>query len=532
MSKKKKIILIIALVILGLIALVRFLIYLVQGPAPETGETALKFREIPLPHTQVGDVKKSLPFMGMSTVDVDGDGVDEIAIGGGHGQQDAIYQYSENGFTGLTISGLNKDDLDATFGIASADTNGDGKEELFIARESGLYYAENNAGAYTQRKLEFGLADNTTPLSIALGDINKDGFVDIYMAGYIKLDHAEGETNFSDGYGGYSYLLLNDGSNNWKDISKEAGIFNQHNRFLAVFVDLNSDTWPDIVVAQDTGKVKIWENLKDNTFKAHTDPSDYSYPMGIGVGDIDNDGDVDLYFSNVGTTLPRFLVKGNLTDEQKFNTDYILLQNDGDFKFTDVSIAKNAAKYGFGWGTNIEDFNNDSKMDLYFSQNYARFPGAKFLKLYPGRLLEQQEDGTFLSVEESANLENPKFGITQVVSDFNKDGSLDLVIGNLGDKARCFISTETGASKGLTVRFPGTAKWLNAVGVITLPDGKKLTRQFVAGEGLCSDGFNGLHFGLGETSSPVTLTVTLQSGETKTYPDLEPGTQLMVKDSQ
>ena len=426
---------------------------------------------------------------------------------------------------------MDKGNLDATFGIASADTNGDGFEELFIGRESGVYYAENNAGTYTQRKIEFGFADNTVPLSIALGDINKDGFVDLYVAGYIKIDQAEGETNFSDGYGGYSYLLLNDGNNNWTDISKESGIFSQHNRFLAVFADLNSDTWPDIVVAEDTGKVEIWENLKDNTFKRHPDPTDYSYPMGIGVGDIDNDGDVDLYFSNVGTTLPKVMVKGNLTKEQKFNTDYILLENVGDFKFEDVSIAKNAAKYGFGWGTSIEDFNNDSKMDLYFSQNYARFPGVKLLELYPGRLLEQQEDGTFLSVEGDAKAVNEKFGITQVVSDFNKDGSLDLVIANLGDKARCFMAAETGAFKGLTIRFPGTAKWLNAVGVVTLPNGDKLTRQFVAGEGLCSDGFNGLHFGLGEVSAPVSVTVTLQNGEVNTYSDLQPGTQFVVTES-
>ncbi len=530
MLKKKKFIITAVVLLLGVVAIAMIAVRFVQGPAPEIGETSLKFKSIPIPHTQRGDIEKSLPFMGMATVDVDGDGIDEIAIGGGHGQDDAVYKYSESGFTPMTVTGLNKEATDGTFGIASADVDGDGKEELFIARESGVYYAKNTEGSYTQRKLEFGLADNTTPLSIALGDINKDGFVDLYVAGYIKLERAEGETNFSDGYGGYSYLLLNDGSNNWKDISKEAGIFSQHNRFLAVFADLNNDSWPDIVVAQDTGKVEIWENLKNNTFKRHADPTDYSYPMGIGVGDIDNDGDVDLYFSNVGTTLPEAMVKGNLTDEQKFNMDYILLQNEGDFTFKDVSIAKNAAKYGFGWGTNIEDFNNDSRMDLYFSQNYARFPGVKYLQLYPGRLLEQQEDGTFLSVEKSANGENSKFGITQVVSDFNKDGSLDLVIGNLGGEAKALITAETGSSKGVTVRFPGTAKWLNAMGTITLPNGQKLTRQIVAGESLCSDGFNGLHFGLGETSSSVTLNVTLTNGETLEYTDIKPGSQFVISE--
>ena len=531
MSKKPKIITIAPLILVGLIVAAWYAVYLVQGPPPPIGETALKFKTLPFPHSQRGDIDKSLPFMGMTTVDIDGDGVDEIAIGGGHGQKDAIYKYTAKGFEACPISGLEKGDTDATFGMASIDTDGDGKEELFVARESGVYFAKNTAGNFTQRKLEFGLADNTTPLSIALGDINKDNFVDLYVAGYIKLERAEGETNFSDGYGGFSYLLLNDGSNNWQNITEAAGTSGQHNRFLAVFADLNTDTWPDIIVAQDTGKVEIWENLKNNTFKRHPDPTDYSYPMGIGVGDIDNDGDVDLYFSNVGTTLPRAMVKGNLTKEQKFNTDYILLQNDGNFTFSDVSQAKNAANYGFGWGTHIEDFNNDSRMDLYFSQNYARFPGVKHLQLYPGRLLEQQEDNTFLSVEKSAQGENSKFGITQVVSDFNQDGSLDLVIANLGGPVKALITETTGPTKGLTVRFPGTAQWLNAVGTVTLADGTKLTRQFVAGEGLCSDGFPGLHFGLGETDTPVTLKVTLQDGSTREFPDLKPGSQLHITES-
>lgn len=530
MSKFKKIVVVILIAILVVVPALYFLVSTIQGPPPTTGETSLKFKEIAFPHTQKGNLKKSLPFMGIATLDVDGDGIDEVAIGGGHEQPDGIYKYSENGFSPMAIKGLEKGDTDATFGLASADLNGDGKEELFIARESGVYLAENTGGAFNQRKIEFDLADNTTPLSIALGDINKDGFVDLYISGYIKLDKTEGETNFSDGYGGYSYLLLNDGNNSWTDISKSSGVHSQHNRFLSIFTDLNGDQWPDIVVAQDTGKVEIWENLKDNTFKRHSDPTDYSYPMGIGVGDIDNDGDVDLYFSNVGTTLPRAMVKGNLTKEQKFDTDYILLENEGDFKFSNVGAIRNASKYGFGWGTHIEDFNNDSKMDLYFSQNYARFPGVKYLDLYPGRLLEQQEDGSFLSVEEDAQAKNSTFGITQVVSDFNQDGTLDLIIANLGSPIKALIATETGEHKGLTIRLPATVKWLNAVGTLTLPNGQQLTRQMVAGEGLCSDGFNGLHFGLGNTQAPVSVEITLQTGEKFSYPDLEPGTQFIVSE--
>ena len=201
MTKSKKILLGVVLVIALLVGIVAIIISRVQGPPVETGKTALKYREIPFPFTQTGDLDKSLPFMGMATVDSDGDGVDEIVVGGGIGQADAIFTYAKDGFVASPMTGLKKDATDTTYGIASADINGDGPEELFICRESGLYLAENTAGSYQQRKIEFGIDKSTTPLSVALGDINRDGFVDLYVSGYIKLEYAEGETNFSDGYG-------------------------------------------------------------------------------------------------------------------------------------------------------------------------------------------------------------------------------------------------------------------------------------------------------------------------------------------
>jgi len=505
-----------------LVVIVGVVIYKIQGGGPSTGDTDLRFREVSFPFALEGDLERSLPFMGIATVDFDGDGVDEILVGGGKNQGDALFKYTEAGFEIREISGLEKDADDATFGIASIDTTGDGLDELFIARESGVYYAVNTGDGYEQQRLDFGLADNTTPLSVALGDINRDGFVDLYISGYIKLALIEGETNFSDDYGGYSHLLLNDGANHWTDISESAGVWRQHNTFLAVFADLNQDEWPDLVVAQDTGKVEIWENSGNNAFKRHPDPTDYAYPMGIGVGDIDNDGDVDLYFSNVGTTLPRALLVGNLTDEQPFNMDYILLRNDGDFKFSDISIASNAANYGFGWGTTIADFNSDSRMDLYFSQNYARFPGVEYLTLYPGRLLEQQGDGSFLSVEGAAGASNKNFGITQVVSDFNRDGKLDLVIANLNGPVRAFIAEENGGNSGLTVRLPNGPEWLNTIGEATLSDGRVLKRQFVACEGLSSDGFHGLFFGLGENDGKVDLSLVRPDGKRFVYDQLQP----------
>lgn len=521
----------IAVVLIALAAVVaaRIYIYTVQGPAIRQGETDLHFTEIPFAHEHQGDAQASLPFLGLAAVDIDGDGVDEIFVGGGRGQQDSLWRFSAAGFTRIPNAvPFPKDDEDATFGAASIDTTGDGRDDLFIARESGVYYHENlGQGVFDARRLEFGLEDNTTPLSIALGDIDRDGWVDLYVSGYIKLELADGETNFDREYGGYSHLLLNGGDNTWTDVTRKAGLYRQHNTFLAMFIDLDNDQWADLVVAQDTGVLEIWRNRGDSTFERQPDPTAYSYPMGIGAGDVDNDGLVDLYISNVGHTLPTALVRGNLARDLPFNIDYMLLRNQGDLRFADISKDSNAAAYGFGWGVVITDFDNDGWMDLYFAQNYARFPGVKLLELYPGRLLQQYPGGHFQAVETVAGLANQNFGITQVVSDFNQDGWPDIVLANLEGPVRAFLN-EGGERHGLTVRLPGGAAWLNTRVTVTTAENRVLTRQLCASEGLCSDQTDALFFGLGDSSGPVQVAVQRPGGEVLSYTDVAVDTVLRV----
>lgn len=527
----KKLVLIFALVLLVVGSLLWLGIRRMQGPAPEEGTTDLRFTEVDLPFHHDGEMDVSLPFMALAAIDVDGDGIDEVFLGNGHGHADALFSFDGAAFRRLdqASESLAKEDDDATMGAASLDTTGDGREELFVARESGVYYYLNTGdGRFLGEQLVFGMDEKTVPLSIALGDIDRDGWVDLYISGYIDLLQTEGETNFDDDYGGFSYLLRNNGDNTWSDISQSAGIFRQHNTFVAVFAELDNDGWVDLVVAQDTGVVETWKNNGDTTFTRHPNPTVSSYPMGIGAGDIDNDGLVDLYFSNVGQTLPDRLVRGNLSDDAPFNMDYMLLHNEGDFRFNDVAAERNAAVYGFGWGTTIADFDCDGLMDLYFSQNYARFPGAELLSLYPGRLLQQREDGTFLSVEAAAGATNRHFGVTQIVSDFDQDGRLDLVIANLTGKARALMS-QPSAGRGFLVRLPSESRWLNTRAHLTTTDGRLLTRQLIASTGLGSDGGDGIHFGLGTATGIESLRIERPDGWSRVYIDVDPSRALIVE---
>lgn len=498
------------LALLGAFGALRFW----QAEKTPQGETDLAFEAVDLPFSHEADLVNSLPFLASAAFDINGDGRDELFLGGGDEQADAIFEFKNGQFEKLALT-FSKDAVDATHGAASMDIDNDGDTDLFTARESGVWYHENRQGQFYSVKLPLDLADNTTPLSISFGDINKDGLADMYVAGYIKIALVEGETIFADNYGGFSYLFLNEGDGNWRDISKKAGVWRQHNTFLGVFADLDNDKDSDLIIAQDTGRVEMYSNNGDMTFSPIENPSVYSYPMGVAVGDYDNDGLVDLYFSNVGYTLPPAILRGDLKKEDPFNPSYMLFHNDGGLKFTDTSEKMNAAKYGFGWGTVMADMNLDGREDLLAAQNYARFPANDLLQHYPGKILQNYGD-LFKPVEKVAGAENKLFGIAPVISDFNGDGWPDLVWANLDGESLAYMN-EGAARNWIKVRLPNTARSLGARVTVVNSDGFTQTKQVLTSQGLGSDQGRDLIFGLGDADGVGSVTIEFQNGVTRKF---------------
>lgn len=493
-----------------------------QGPGPPQVDSSVQFIEIPTGFIHQIDLGRSLPFMGAAAIDIDGDGRDELVLGGGGSQPDVLLRFDNGAFTPVANNGLSKGVNETTFGMAAIDATGDGLSDLFVAREGGVYFYRNQGDDGTTRfvgeQIAFSLDDNTTPLAITLADIDHDGAVDLYVAGYIRHDQVQGETVFNRPYGGYSYLLHNNGDNTFTDITEAAGLRRQHNTFMGLFADIDNDGWADLLIAQDTGVVEIRHNNGDLTFASVSNPTStyFSYPMGIGAGDYNGDGRLDFYLSNVGTTLPDFMVRGDLTDEQRLNKDYILLRNEGGLRFSDQALATGTAKLGFGWGAVMTDLDNDGRQDLLIAQNYARFPAVQYMQLYQGHYLRQDSDGQFAAAEQSAGIDNDNFGIAPVVADFNGDGWSDVVFANLTQPARAFLSMG-GSAAWVQVLLPNSAAALHARVEVTRSDGVVLHDQWLSGEGLASEQSRALQFGLGSATGPIDVRVHFADGREQQY---------------
>jgi hypothetical protein len=87
----------------------------------------------------------------------------------------------------------------------------------------GIYY--NTHGVFTPKKVDCILADNATPLGFALGGIDKDGDIDIFISNYIRKKQMESQNNFTKDYGPISQLLLNNGDNTFTEIPPFNNLF-------------------------------------------------------------------------------------------------------------------------------------------------------------------------------------------------------------------------------------------------------------------------------------------------------------------
>tara|TARA_B100000809_G_scaffold77865_3_gene75758 strand:- start:5815 stop:7428 length:1614 start_codon:yes stop_codon:yes gene_type:complete len=500
----KKILKIVGFVVVGLLVLV--LGFFWRDSVSDKYDVSIEadkiptFKSVALDFNHQYNGEKSLPLAASSLIDINNDGIDEVFFGGGMFQEDAIFAYRNEAFVNISeeVSLPNKGAITTTVGVVSADFDNNGFVDLLISREDGLFLYSNENGKFKKIKIKTPINEKSNPAGLTVGDIDKDGDLDIFMATYLKKELMEGQTIFEDyTYGATSELLLNNGDNSFNSITKSAGLDYIHNTFQGVLVDVDNDTWLDLVVVHDTGEARTYRNNGDLTFTMKENPltKKFAYPMGLAVGDYNNDGLVDFMFSNTGSTLPRALAKGDIKDASKFNEKWILFKNEGGFKFSDAAEEAKIADYEFSWGCTFADMNNDGLQDLMVAENYVDLAPNKLFRL-PGRLLIQKEDHTFVPTEKESGVVNPYFGITTLVSDFNKDGYLDMILTNIDSPSLAYIN-EGGENNSIQVNLGDNAKSLGARVVVETSKGV-YTDWLATGEGLASDQTSILHFGLGK----------------------------------
>jgi hypothetical protein len=380
---------------------------------------------------------------GATVVDFDKDGYEDVFVAGGTAD-DALYHNNKDGtFTDIFAkAGLKTDIKYVTQGAVSADVNKDGWVDLFITtintlnnsnvvpRAQNLLFLNNGDLTFTNATKDFGLDRYLTfTTGAAFGDVNGDGYPDLFISNYFK--EYKGELNIlndalivNSGQMGEALFFINKTGKYFKEQTEEYGVKTKGFGFGGTFTDFDNDGDLDLIVNNDFGYKAIPNFLFENLFpeKVFKDVSKEMNMrlnmngMGTAVGDYNNDGWLDYFFTNIRTN--QFMLnqgKGNafLNQSLKLGTG---------FSFSDDSLGRYTP---ISWGCNFADFDNDTDLDLFVScgslnPNVEPNPDFYF----------ENVNGQYESKAVMVGLLNRGIGRGSVTFDYDNDGDLDLLVVN------------------------------------------------------------------------------------------------------
>ncbi|MCH8854225.1 MAG: CRTAC1 family protein, partial [Planctomycetes bacterium] len=367
-------------------------------------------------------------------------------------------------------------------------------------------------------------------------------------------------------------LYRNNGDGTFTDISTQAGITGHQPGLSATWWDYNHDGWPDIYVSNDFWDAdRLYRNNGDGTFTdviKSTVPHTPWFSMGADLADVNNDGLVDFLAADMSSTT-HFMQKmtmGDMSDSRWFlesaePRQYMrnaLYLNTGTDRLMEVAYLSGLASTDWTWSVKFGDLDNDGYVDVFFTngtlnQSFNPDFSAKQKKL--SRVLRAKKAGRqageaaqwdlyrqakprrdvnlafrnlgdlrFERIEEQWGLNYAGISFAAAFADLDRDGDLDVVVGNLGEPISLYRNQGTSGARVL-LRLKGVSSNRFGLGctVRLYSASGQQVRQLTMTRGYMSSNEPLVHFGLGDDEIIERLTVEWPSGHAQTFENLRTG---------
>jgi hypothetical protein len=491
---------------------------------------------------------------GVAFLDYDNDGWLDIFVLSGTRMDSAppeatnrLYKNNRDGtFTDVTEkAGLRRTGW--AFGVTVGDYNNDGFDDIFITYwGQNVLYRNNGDGTFTDVTREAGLLRPTRWGSgCTWVDYDRDGHLDLFVANYLKFETGRVPKTGKDaacnwkgvpvncgprGLPTESHLLFhNDGDGTFADVSERSGIAKAKGSYglTAVAADFNDDGWPDIFVACDSTPSLLFRNNHDGTFTEEALPRGVALSedgmeqagMGVGVGDYNLDGRLDIFKTHFAEDTPA------------------LYRNEGKGDFLDVTTrAGLAVETRFVcWGTGIEDLDNDGFPDIFvvtgsvYPEMERKLPELAYRT--PRFIYRNLGAGKFEQLMEQAGPGVTAAHVSRgaAFGDFDNDGDIDILIMNQHEPPSLLRNDVTGGNRWLKVKLIGTGSNRSAIGarVTAKYGGNQQTREVLAQSSYLSSNDRRLHFGLGSNET-ADLEIRWPNGARENLPNLLNGRLVTV----
>jgi enediyne biosynthesis protein E4 len=455
-------------------------------------------------------------------------------------------------------------------GCCVGDYDNDGYDDLVVTYWGGIVLYHNNGdGTFTDVSQKAGLVQSgPTPrwnTGCSFLDYDRDGHLDLFVANYVTFDPARAPQPGSNQYcryfglstgcgpqgltGGTNILYRNRGDGTFEDVSERSGIAVPRGRVEASFVndqwipvgsyglgvssaDFDNDGWPDIYVACDSVPSRFYHNNQDGTFEeigsdigcALNENGTSQGGMGVGVGDYDCDGWLDI-------------VKTNYSD-QTAN----LYHNNGDGTFYDAVFQAGLGvntKY-LGWGVGIFDFDNDGWPDIFMSNGHV-FPEVDTRRLHVTfkerkilyRNLGHGRFSDVSSVSGSA-VTQPHSSRGTAFGDFDNDGDIDVAIINMNESPSLLRNDCRSRNNWLKIKCIGTKSNRSAIGArVRVVSGQhSQINEVMSGSSFLSQNEFRLHFGLGLAKQADLVEVRWPLGLVESFKNVDPNQLVVLQEGQ
>jgi enediyne biosynthesis protein E4 len=516
-----------------------------------TGKAGIRFT-----HNSGRAGKKFMPETlgaGGAFFDADGDGWLDIVLINGRDWKPkgkslhALYRNNRNGtFTEVTKgSGLDVEMYG--LGVAAADYDNDGKEDLYITALEGdrLYRNVTSSG-----KIKFqdvtaasGIKNANFGTSAAWLDYDRDGRSDLFVANYVQwspdkdlwcsLDGATKSYCTPESYKGTSSKLFRNVGGRFEDVTRKAGVNDPTGKALGIAVlDYNADGWPDLFVANDTQPNKLYRNQKNGTFTEEGLEAGVAFgedgvargAMGADAADYDRSG------------RPHLLV-GNFSNEM-----LALYHNEGNGIFVDEAPASSVGRASLltlTFGAFFFDYDLDGFLDILAANGHIeeeigrvqprisyRQPPLVFRNLGGGRFEP-------VAAKLGAEFNRPIVARGAAYGDIDRDGDLDILLTSNHGPAYLFRNDGGNRNRWLCVRTLGTKSnrdGLGAVVRVTSASGKQW-QMVRSGSSYCSQSDLALTFGLGKDPK-ATVEIEWPSGQKQRLADVAAGQFVTVQEGK